>query len=559
MPIKNRFKFYGSFHLSMNSIMTKQQKLRRTGFAADFNAGDDDFILADLDLMRGDYEPSPVPLAHFMDDDEAIDRLLLTTGFNAGNVPENDAGESDARLIDDINLADDSDFDRFFVEPIEQEEQNQQTDAEESLVLDAVADFDDIALEEDAIDSLLVNAGFDADTEPEPGDGKQDAPVIDEIDSAEAFAGFDRFVVEPFEFVDQPEQHQRTDTEELSVSDAVADFDDIALDEFDVTTSNAAVFNSGQSQLALEKQGADVLMAQEENRAQSLGETAAEIRPEPAIDQPNDPAIKELHEREAIKKLINDCEVKVKKATVISYASLGFGFIALLGLVAMVIVVFSAQTKITKLSDLVTILEEDMGGMAGKNADLLIDNSDASAERLNRNVNGLPERTQETARSTTGTATKKMAVDVTKQAIVKKVSAEKKVPVQNLSTKPSPSSADASKKKVTAPTRVHKANGKSPTKAVPEKKKPVKKLSVATRPVTWSVNLAAYKAPGSAKNKAAKLLQQGVAVKVTADAKNKTIWYRLKVVGFKNKAQATAYSTKIKKSLNLKSVAVGND
>ena len=544
----------------MNSTMTKQQKLRRTGFAADFNAGDDDFILADLDLMRDDYEPSPVPLAHFMDDDEAIDRLLITTGFDADNVPEADARESDARLIDDIYLADDdSGFDRFFVEPIEQEEQNQQVDAEESLVSDAVADFDDIALEEDAIDSLLVDAGFDANTEPEPGDGKQDAPVIDEIDSAEAFAGFDRFVVEPFEFVDQVEQHQRADAEEPSVSDTVADFDDIAVDKFDVTTPNAPVFNSGQSQLVLEKQAVDVLRAQEENQEQRFGETAVEIKPEPAIDQPNEPAITEAHEREAIKKLINDCEVKVKKATVISYASLGFGFIALLAMVVMAVMVFSAQTKITTLSDLVSILEEDMGGVAGKNADLAIDNSDASVERLNHNVNGFPERTEEPARSSKGAATKKMAVDVTKQAIVKKISAEKKVPVQNLSTKPPPFSADASKKKVMAPTRVHKVNGRSPTKAVPEKKKPVKKLSAATRPATWSVNLAAYKNPSSAKNKAAKFLQKGVAVKVTADAKNKTTWYRLKVGGFKNKAQATAYSAKIKKSLNLKSVAVGND
>ena len=567
MPRKSRPKFFGSFHLSMNSTMTKQQKRKRTGFAADFNVEDDDFILADLDLMRDDEELPPVPLNRFIDDDEIIDSLLIDTGFNANKEKEADDREPDTT----INRADDfSDFDQFVIEPVELRGQDEQPPVADIY---AAADFDDIP-DEDAIDRLLINAGFDANTELEPDDGKPDVRVIDDKSPGDAFSGFDRFVVEPFEFVEQAERHQQTDAEELPVSEspAPADFDalpvaddainsllaDAGLDSYDelksddgrvideirpvdelgITTADAVVFNSDKSNFAPEKKNAGRLMAQEQRRETvkqepDFGETGAEIKPEVAVENP---AITEAypfgHEQEAIKKLINDCEVKVKKAAVISYASLAFGLVALLAMAVMAAMVFREQTKISKLSDLVTILEEDMGGIAGKNADLVIDNSDISVDRLNYKAGALPARSEE--------------------------------PAQQL--------AGASKKKITAvaakPATVNRANDKPPAKRVPEKKKTreaaVKKRSAEKKPTkvhpaAWSVNLAAYKDLSSAKTKAATLVKKGVPVKVVANAKNNTTRYRLRVGGFKNKAEAASYSAKIKKSLNLNSVVVDNN
>ena len=69
----------------MNSKMTKKQKLKRNSFAADFNDREDDFILADLNVMLDEEEPSPVPLKHFLDDEEIIDRLLINSGFDAND------------------------------------------------------------------------------------------------------------------------------------------------------------------------------------------------------------------------------------------------------------------------------------------------------------------------------------------------------------------------------------------------------------------------------------------------------------------------------------------
>ena len=441
----------------MNSTMTKQQKLRRTGFAADFNAENEDFILADLNLMRDEEEPPPVPLAHFMDDDAIIDSLLINPRFNAGQEPE---VEADEPLIDDIDLAeDDAGFNRFIVEALEPEEQQRQTGAKIIPMSDshAPAGFDDIALEDDAIDSLLLDAGFDADEASD--DGKPDA----------------RPTAEP---AVEPERHRQTDAEIIPLS------------------------------------AASVIAAAE----QSIGETAAEIQPEFAADKQNDAAIIEAYEQAAIKKLINDCERKVKKATVISYASLAFGIIALVVMLVMLVMVFSAQTKITKLSDLVTILEEDMGSIAGKNADLDIGNNDAAVERLNYKLSALPVA----------------AAQASLEAPKKKLMAA-----------------------VAKPVAVNKPKDKPQTQTAQENKKPpAAKQAKLTRQAAWSVDVAAYKDLNSAKAQAAKFAQQGVAVKVAADAKH---GYRLKVVGFKNKAAAITYSAKIKKSLNLHSIAVGND
>ena len=548
----------------MNSIMTKKQKLRRTGFAADFNAGDDNFILADLDLMRDDEELPPVPLNRFMDDDEIIDSLLIHTNSNADKEQEEDDKEPDA----DVGRADNLDFDRFIVEAVELQGQHEQSPVSDIF---AAADFDDIP-DADAIDRLLVNAGFDGYNEPEPDDGKPDVRVIDDISQVFEVSGFDRFVVEPFEFVDQDEHRQVPDAEELPVSDRytptyftdIPDADAIdselintgfdgyeesepdapppvideisPVDEFEITTADTAADNR---EVAIKK-NAGILMEQEESpetvKQPSSGKSTAEIKPELVADKLNNPAITASlplgSEQEAIKKLINDCEVKVKKATVISYASMAFGLVALLAMAVMAVMVFRAQTKISKLSDLVTILEEDMGSIAGKNADLVIDNSDSSVDRLNYKVSALQDRSEESA--------------------------------QRL--------ADVSKKKITAvatkPTTVKKVLDKPQAKTKPQKRKQsatsVKKWSAEKKPnpihpAGWSVNLDGYKDRSSAQNKAAALVKKGVPVKVVVDTRNNITRYRLKVGGFINKAEAKSYSAKIKKSLNLNSVTADNN
>lgn len=86
--------------------------------------------------------------------------------------------------------------------------------------------------------------------------------------------------------------------------------------------------------------------------------------------------------------------------------------------------------------------------------------------------------------------------------------------------------------------------------AKPEPKKP---------PVVeenWVVNLVAFKQDWYAKRKAEEFAGKGVQAKVAkAESKGET-WYRLSVDGFKSQYEAAAYAARVKKTLNLDSVWV---
>ncbi len=440
--------------------MTNKQKPRLNSFAADFNDRDDDFILADLNVMLDEEEYSPVPLKHFLDDEAVIDRLLIN-----------------------------SDFDQFIDEPMESAEQNRYTEREEISVSDNyfMADFDPIQDEEDAIDRLLVDAGFDNNNELEQDDRKLEMLVANDIRPVDEVEDSNEIVVEPIE---QLVQNRLTETEEISVSDNyfMKDFDPMP-----------------DSELALDRDATDIVSIIEEN-------------PGTAID----------------KKQINDYENKAKKAAIITYTSLIFGIVALLSTVIMGIIISSLQTKVSKLTELVSILEEDMSNIAEKNSDLDINNGNSSVEQLNHKAKGFTDQFEEKTQSSSDISENVKAADVTKQAAV------------------------------------NKSNDKQKTKtSVPENKKlsepAIKKISAEkkgnnTQPAAgWSVNLQAYEDLSYAKSKAKNFIQKGIPVKVIAVDMNNTKWYRLKVVGFKNEKEATAYAAKIKKSHNLSTVFVGKN
>lgn len=52
-------------------------------FSAEFNTQTDDFLLADIPVMTDDSKLTITPLHHLVDEEDAIDRLLLNSGFNS--------------------------------------------------------------------------------------------------------------------------------------------------------------------------------------------------------------------------------------------------------------------------------------------------------------------------------------------------------------------------------------------------------------------------------------------------------------------------------------------
>ena len=574
--------------------MTKKQTHRRNSFSAEFNAEEeDDFILADLDVMRDKKEePSLVHLKHFNDDDEIIDSLMVKSGFEVKDDLEEDDRDASAQVIDDIDLADKfSDFDQFIVESVEPAEQDRLTAVEDiqDSVIHSRTDFDEMP-DEDAIDRLLVDAGFDNLDEPEKTNDKLDDQWLDD-DSELA-----RPVIES---VEPAEQNKRIETEEAPIfaSHFSADFDETLVEDVndvlneDDEASNAraidhvswanefkkrstvvtdnAVFDWEDSECALDKDLDNSFLLQEEHQEK--------VMPKPAINQtiyPQEPLNNEseikafrsiVAEQESIKKQISGYENKVKKAGFITYAALSFGMVALLSAVIMGIIVSRVKNDVSKLTELVSMLEEDMSSISEKNADMDINNSELLGEPLNKKLNNV-------AGFDNAKAMTAVPEDITRSEVtVEKGSSKKKMELQENGSDQPQLSPDLSKSNATGGVKKQVDLNKSSDQKkigipVAEKKKPsetVAQVTTANKKTSdikvasgWSVNLATYKQLSDAKRKAAQLLEKGIPVKVTVVDINNSKSYQLNVGGFKNKENAALYAAKIKKSLNINAVLV---
>ena len=566
--------------------MTKKKTHRRNSFSSEFNAEEeDDFILADLDMMRDKKEPTVVPLMHFTDDDEIIDSLLVNSGFEVKDDLEEDDRDVNARVIDAIELADKfSDFDQFIVESVEPAQQDRLTAVEEiqDSVIHSRTDFDEMP-DEDAIDRLLVDAGFDDHNEPEKTDDKSDVQWLD--DGLE----FARPVIES---VESAEQNKQIEVEEVSVftSHFSADFDEKLIENVNelldedaeasytqaidhvswanefkkrsaVATDNA-IFYSMDSEYVLDNDPLNAFLSQEEN--------PGKVMPKPAINQaiyPQEPLNNEsettdflsvVAEQESIKKWISGYENKVKKAGFITYASLIFGMVALLLAVIMGIIVSSVKNDVSKLTELVSMLEEDMSSISEKNADMDINNSELLGEPLNKKVNNVAGLDNSKAMTAVPENIKRS------EAIDETVSSKKKMEVQENGSDQPQLSSDLSKSNPTGGVKKQAdLNNSSDQKKsgipVIEKKKPItvyKKTNGVKVASGWSVKLTTYKQLSDAKRKADQLLKKGIPVKVTVVDINNSKSYQLNVGGFKNKENAALYAAKIKKSLNINAVLV---
>ena len=572
--------------------MTKKQTHQRNSFSADFNAEEeDDFILADLDVMRDKEEPSLVLLKHFNDDEEIIDSLLVKSGFEVKDDFEEEDRDASAQVIDEIELTGKiSDFDQFIVEPVELAEQDRLRAVEDiqDSVIHSRTDFDEMP-DEDAIDRLLVDAGFDNHDDPEKTDDKSDGQWLD--DAAE----FARPVIESIE---PAEKNKRIETEEVPIfaSHFSADFDEALIEDVNdlldeeisrrraidhvswanefkeriaVATDNA-VFDWEDSQCALDKDLDKSFLLQEENQEKVMSKPASNqtIYPQEPLKN-NDTEIKAFSSvvaaQESIKEQISGYENKVKKAKFITYAALSFGTVALLSAAIMGIIVSSVKNDVSKLTELVSMLEEDMSGISEKNADMDINNSELSGESLNKKINNV-------ARLDNAKAMTTVPENITRSEVtVEKGSPKKKMELQENGSDQPQLSLDLSKSNATGGVKkqadlnklsdqkkigIPVAEKKKPSETVVQVTTANKKTSNAKVASGWSVNLATYKQLSDAKRKAAQLLEKGILVKVSSVDINNSKSYQLNVGGFKNKENAALYAAKIKKSLNINAVLV---
>lgn len=525
--------------------MTKKRKHRRNSLYDDFNTPEDGLILANVEITPDGDEPDPVALQHFIDDDEAIDRLLVGSDFSTNPEQEEDYGQ-----VVGFFDSDDVDFvGRYVVEPIDQASQ-QHVEHDLSAVKAAVGDSQALP---DAIDKLLINTGFDnpdvcADgNEPvltmplvaaQPLETAADQRGCDETaagDGLEAAGADDFFASE--EWPDATDMEESA-AEELPLTAQTLDRfaagiyhkpeqDGSGLPEDDLTGAEAVIadvaplrFGMGAGRFAKQPTMANAQSAFAE------GATVAETVLDQDTPMPADTAAQ-----------------KLAKANLVTYAALGFGALALLSTLVMALMLSSVHSEVAKLKSLVSILEEDMTGLAEKAAE--------TAEVADEP--GLPQNPRPPAD----------AVAVPVPVPVPQVRV-KPVPAKVADTvKLKPTSQPAKKNKPKVKKNLSKVTkvvtyplqtaGKS-VKVVSLKAK--KKPSPTVDNKAWVVKIIDYKDLGLAKSRAAALKQKGIPVKIITSTQNKVKHYQLKVEGFQSQQKAEGYAAKLKKSHHLHTIAV---
>ncbi|MFA5017912.1 MAG: hypothetical protein WC504_10235, partial [Methylobacter sp.] len=145
----------------------------------------------DLDAMLDEAESSLLPMNEFQDDDDTIDRLLMNADFDSDDALMQSEAKEDVSLHDELDdLLGFDDFGDDFNEPKKTQAvvELEQTVDDSSLVSSSERQDD-----EDALDRLLMNAGFDADDAPMQAAGHDDISAVEELDDFSDFSDFSDF------------------------------------------------------------------------------------------------------------------------------------------------------------------------------------------------------------------------------------------------------------------------------------------------------------------------------------------------------------------------------
>ncbi|MDI1277866.1 SPOR domain-containing protein [Methylobacter sp.] len=145
----------------------------------------------DLDAMLDEAESSLLPMNEFQDDDDTLDRLLMNAGFDSDDALMQSEAKEDVSLHDELDdLLGFDDFGDDFNEPKKTQAvvELEQTVDDSSLVPSGERQDD-----EDALDRLLMNAGFDADDAPMQATGHDDISAVEGLDDFSDFSDFSDF------------------------------------------------------------------------------------------------------------------------------------------------------------------------------------------------------------------------------------------------------------------------------------------------------------------------------------------------------------------------------
>jgi hypothetical protein len=264
-------------------------------------------------------------------------------------------------------------------------------------------------------------------------------------------------------------------------------------------------------------------------------------------------------DQEFFRKQLSSNENSFKKSTTVTYTSLCLSIFIIFSMAATGFVIANLQTKVAKLSELVSILQEDASELPDKNSDQAIIDNAPSTGLLDQRVNDVAESNRQIVKAlipdkkVTESNSSHISNSEIEQHLSEPSQAIKKIPVNNEAV--IAKNVKSVPKKGAKQLSEESENISRVDKKIITTKEVIKKNTVA---LGWVVNLIAFNQQIEAKNKAGVLVKKGIPVKVVPVAlKNKT-WYQLQVTGFKNKKDAALYAEKIRKSEDFHSVSVNN-
>ena len=492
----------------------------------------------DLDAILNDLGPSNEDQDELIDDEDAIDRLLMDDALDDSETEKtnDDVGQTiNKKLEEDSSPINTETKNEEFDEFSEDEPSESSTEGSVSISNEtdkkAEVDKDDFDVD-DLINSTVPDSKIEEDELAEIGElndknnsvdtEQQEESVSEEIDN---------------EFVeDSIEPDSQSDDDFL-----MADFDISTEDELgqaNVETENLVENVETENEEENTPVVSSVINENIEKNNAALAEITAQISQlclenetlKQQIDELNssteeeDPTAAEIEtlqkEQRKLRRIIKENEAKIP---VITYVAIGIAILALLIGGGLGAIGYGAQTDVTEL---ISTLEEEIELLSTKDASTDINKINEQISLLTANDDHTNNKIDQVKQTIQSNPIKPVIDDLVKQ------NDQAKVAIDQLLAKVE----SLEKRKVVSTVR------KKPKKVVAK--------------VTWVVNLVSFRQEWYAKRKAEEFEKKAVPAEVIKVKVKGEDWFRLRVIGFKTKYEAAAYAVKVKKVLNLSSVWV---
>lgn len=465
-----------------------------------------------LDAMRDKVKSSPVSPNDREDDENAIDRLLLAEEFDLGESDQ--ADDSEEYGIDDIDLSDE--FDDDSKKLMFDEEQ----DVYDSFV--DIIDDSEVDSSDDEIPSEIERF-FEFNDSDEPEFEASDFEAVRPVArSGQAETLFENWDDNSF-FADvddaRPAVRHAAMPEEKPEARASMLRPDLNkfMDRIRTRWSEKDRYDFGKDDMA---------------EPGHFNSDQASISPH---------------------RLSAEFENKAKNTRFFAHLATGLGGIALIAALGFGLMAHGAKKEVSRLSELVNTREAAAGQGAVQSSDKELDDIRAAIEQLNQRVDGIVKQLSGGVSLSAEKETEivqKQLNDLQARLYV----LESKAPVVEAAE------SSAIRKEVVKRAAINKEIGKTAIASTKVKKTKLQKGAAEKGNTAndWTVNLIAYRQKWHAKNKAAEFEKKGIPVDIVDVKVGNVTWHRLTVAGFKNRSEAASYATKVKKTLKLTSVWVGN-